>query len=80
MHEVYTQYNLFILPSKFEAFGAVVMEAMAHSLPVIASHTVGAADYIEEGIHGFTFTLGDTQDFTDKVKIFLDQPKLLQHM
>jgi hypothetical protein len=24
--------------------------------------------------------LGDTQDFTDKVKIFLDQPKLLQHM
>ena len=39
---LYRSADLFILPSKFDTFGIVVIEALASGLPVIVSDTVGA--------------------------------------
>jgi glycosyltransferase involved in cell wall biosynthesis len=38
-----------------EPHGRVVQEAMACGLPVVCSKRVGAADYLEHGVNGFTF-------------------------
>ncbi|MDR3579873.1 MAG: glycosyltransferase family 4 protein [Oryzomonas sp.] len=45
--------DIFIMPSAFDTFGMVVLEAMATGLPVIISSNVGAKDVVKEGINGF---------------------------
>ena len=49
----YRAADIFIMLSKFDTFGMVVLEAMAAGLPVIVSPNVGAKDLVEEGINGF---------------------------
>jgi glycosyltransferase involved in cell wall biosynthesis len=41
--------NVFVLPSLYECGGAVVLEAMAAGLPVIATNWGGPADYLDSG-------------------------------
>ncbi len=45
--------DLFAAPSRYEGFGIVYLEAMAHGLPVIASRAGGAKDLVTHGRDGF---------------------------
>lgn len=49
----YLASDLFILPSLYDTFGMVVLEAMLARLPVIVSSTVGAKDIVDHGISGY---------------------------
>lgn len=58
-HEVEKYYlaaDIFALPSRFDTFGLVVLEAMAAGLPVIITGSVGARDLVEPGINGFVLS------------------------
>ncbi|MEN6374707.1 MAG: glycosyltransferase family 4 protein [Smithella sp.] len=58
--KMYLACDLYIMLSKFDTFGMVVLEAMAAGLPVIISGNVGAKDLIQEGKNGFI--INDTTD------------------
>jgi UDP-glucose:(heptosyl)LPS alpha-1,3-glucosyltransferase len=45
--------DLYAMPSRFDTFGMVVLEAMAASLPVLVSNRVGAGDLVREGVNGY---------------------------
>lgn len=45
--------DLFVLPSRFDAFGNVVLEAMATGVPVLVSSKAGAAEVVREGESGW---------------------------
>ena len=62
--------DLFVLPSLHEAFGLVVLEAMACGLPVIVTDQVGALDYVVEGENGFVVAAGSVKQLADKIKFF----------
>ncbi|MHC1726447.1 MAG: glycosyltransferase family 4 protein [Syntrophobacteraceae bacterium] len=49
----YKAADLFVLLSKYDTFGMVVLEAMAAGLPVIISSQVGAKDLVKEACNGF---------------------------
>lgn len=51
----YTMADFFVLPSRYEPFGAVVNEALVFGCPVLASVHIGALDYIKEGQNGYIF-------------------------
>lgn len=52
--------SVFVLPSRHEAWGLVVNEAMAAGLPVIVSDDVGCAtDLVSNEENGFVFAVGD---------------------
>jgi UDP-glucose:(heptosyl)LPS alpha-1,3-glucosyltransferase len=53
LERYYRAADIFIMLSKFDTFGMVVLEAMASGLPVIVSPNVGAKDLVQEGINGF---------------------------
>lgn len=69
--DLYAWYDLasfFILPSRYEPFGAVVNEALVFGCPVLASTNIGALDYIKEDVNGYTFNPDDLVGFTDALK------------
>lgn len=49
----YAASDAFVFPSFYESFGLVLLEALACSLPVIASRTGGAEDLIQDNENGF---------------------------
>lgn len=50
---IYSSADIFILPSRFDTFGCVVLEAMACGLPVISYNTKGPKDIINNAQNGF---------------------------
>lgn len=46
VERLYAAADLFTLPSMFDAFGMVVLEALAAGLPVVASRGIGAAEVL----------------------------------
>ena len=61
------QADVLVLPSVFEGFGLVIVEAMATGLPVIAStHSVGP-EVIDNGVHGFTLKPDDVSGLEAKL-------------
>ena len=69
----YTVANFFILPSRFEPFGAVVNEALILGCPVIASKYIGALEYVENEVNGLVFDPLDEKEFLAAINYGLDK-------
>jgi UDP-glucose:(heptosyl)LPS alpha-1,3-glucosyltransferase len=68
LERYYRAADIFIMLSKFDTFGMVVLEAMAAGLPVIVSSNVGAKDLVDDGINGFVLPYHqDSDDAADRI-------------
>jgi D-inositol-3-phosphate glycosyltransferase len=72
----YSAAEVVVVPSHYESFGLVALEAMACGTPVIASETGGLAFLIKDGETGFHVPAGDTEALRSKLKIILDDDVL----
>jgi glycosyltransferase involved in cell wall biosynthesis len=59
--DLFTSAALFVLPSRHEPFGIVVLEAMAASTPVIATAVGGVPEFVEDGVNGLLVPAGDVR-------------------
>lgn len=64
LQRYYAAADAFVFPTTYDAFGMVVLEAMASALPVFCSDQAGAAELIESGRDGFVFPLKDWVEAT----------------
>ena len=62
------QAHVLVLPSVFEGFGLVIVEAMATGLPVIASTHSAGPDVIREGRDGFVMEPDDVKLLVDRLE------------
>lgn len=60
---------------KGEAFGLVVVEALASGRPVIASRKDGIAECFTDGVHGFLLPPGDVPALTNALRGLLQNPE-----
>lgn len=71
--------DIFAFPSHAEAFGLVVIEAMAARLPVVSSRCDGILDIVVDGRTGFLVEPKNTDQLTAAVeKLILDRELRLQ--
>lgn len=61
--DIMRQLHLVVVPSEFEPFGRVVIEAMACGRPVIGSNDGGIPEIIDHGDTGYLVEVGDADGF-----------------
>lgn len=64
LERYYAAADAFVFPTTYDAFGMVVLEAMASGLPVFSSDCAGAAELIHSGKDGFVIPLDDWIEVT----------------
>ena len=70
-----------VMPSEwYEGFPMVLVEAMAHGLPVIGSNIGAMAEVIQDGVTGLHFEVGDVQSLRDAVSRLLNDESVLRKM
>ena len=80
LRKLYSVAHVCVLPSYAEAFGMVLIEAMACGCPVIASNAGGIPDIVKDGVVGFLFRKGDYMDLREKLKRILSDECLRKEM
>ncbi|MEC7565647.1 MAG: glycosyltransferase family 4 protein [Planctomycetota bacterium] len=60
--------DVFVLPSYMEGLSLSLLEAMAYSLPVVASDIAGNRQLIEDGIHGSLVPVKSIQPLADAIR------------
>lgn len=63
-----THSDLLVLPSRFEPFGIVVLEAMAVGLPVVAASVGGIPEIVRNGVDGLLFPRGDMEALAAQIE------------
>jgi glycosyltransferase involved in cell wall biosynthesis len=66
--EFFAALDLFIMPSRSEAWGLAALEAMAHGVPVVASNTGGLPEMIDANETGWLVTPGDPHKLADAIE------------
>ena len=59
VHEIMPLYDVLILPSRYDGWGAVVNEALQRGLYVICSDKCGAKELLQDARYGYVFRSGD---------------------
>lgn len=84
MPSIYSDADLYVVPSNVEVLNYSVMEAMASGLPILASNVGGMKELIDENV-GFLLPKDDLKAWIKKIKEFysdeirLDEKKIIDH-
>jgi UDP-glucose:(heptosyl)LPS alpha-1,3-glucosyltransferase len=73
--------DVFVLPTRFDIFGQVVLEAMASGVPPIVSAQAGAAECVKNGETGYVLEDSrDASDLADRLQKLAQDPALLARL
>ena len=61
LSRLYQEADIFVLPSLTEGIAQALLEALAHSLPTVASAVGGIPGVITNNVHGLLVAPGDAQ-------------------
>jgi glycosyltransferase involved in cell wall biosynthesis len=70
--DYYQNADIFVFPSINDAFGVVVLEAMACGLPVITTENSCAHDVVVNGKNGFVIPIRDSKAIKEKLEILIE--------
>lgn len=76
----YFNAKFLVLPSHYDSYGMVVLEAMASGKPVIVSDNVGSKEIIENGKEGFIVPFGDIDLLISAISYLLNNEKAVEEM
>jgi glycogen synthase len=66
--------DVVVLPSRYEPFGIVALEAAAAGAPLVASTAGGLAELVVDGVTGLSVTPGDVEGIAAAIRTVLTDP------
>jgi D-inositol-3-phosphate glycosyltransferase len=76
----YSAAEVVVMPSHYESFGMVALEAMACGTPVVASQVGGLAYLVQDGVTGYAVPDQDPPALCDRLTRLLGDRELRQRM
>ena len=76
----YSAADMLIMPSYYESFGMVALEAMACGTPVVASDVGGLHYLVQDGKTGFAVPSGDPEALVDPLNNLMNDAELREKM
>ena len=76
----YSAASVFVLPSYYEAFPKVLIEAMACERPVIATLPGGTIDSVKDGVNGFLVPYANVKVLAERVVTLLQDDGMARRM
>lgn len=70
--DYYAAAEMVVMPSHYESFGMVALEAMAMGTPVIASEVGGLAFLVQDGVNGFHVPSRDPEALAERIYTLLE--------
>jgi glycosyltransferase involved in cell wall biosynthesis len=78
--DLWRRADLFVMPTRNEAFGMVYQEAAAAGLPVVGSRISAAPEIIEDGVAGMLVAPGDIASLSQALSALIDSADLRRTM
>ncbi len=73
-------FDIFVLPSLSEGLGSAILEAMATSLPIVATEVGGIPELVKNGDNGFLVAPADSISLARAIQKLADDPDLSRRM
>ena len=73
---IYPKARVFVLPSKHEIFGMVMLESMYFGTPVVSSVNGGSTTLIRDGENGYIVNSFDAEIWAEKISLILYNDKI----
>lgn len=73
-------FDVFVYPSRHEALGSAILDALQFGLPIVASNVDGIPDVVKEGENGRLIHPGDAGELVSAVQGLLEFPDELERM
>jgi len=80
MPQVLSSAQVVVLPSYYEGFPKVLLEACACGRPVVATNVSGCAEIVRDGENGFLIPIKDPTALANAIKELLQNPSLRDRM
>ncbi len=74
LRHLYAQARVFVMPSRYEGFGFVFLEAMAQGTPAVGGNLDATPEVIVDGVTGYTVDPLSAQAVADAVLSLLENP------
>ena len=79
-NRMYACADVAVVPSLYEPFGIVALEAMAASVPVVVSDTGGLAEIVRHAQNGLRAYPGNAQSLADNILAYLKAPEFAEYI
>lgn len=81
LEDIYTTASIYVLSSRHEGFGLVLIEAMSYGVPCVSfACPCGPKDIISHNINGLLVKNGDVNDLAANLKILIENQTLRQKL
>lgn len=74
------QTDVFVHPTLNDCFPLVLLEAMLHALPIIATPVGAIPDIVEDGLTGLIIPEQDTKALAEAMQSFIEHPESIPNM
>lgn len=72
LKEIFRKGDIFLMPSKYETFGLVYIEAMSQGLPIVFSEGQGIDGFFKTGEVGFSVNPNDINGYIEKLYLIIE--------